>query len=371
MTTATVDGSVLTAVLATLTTILMVGLGFLYRPSPATLLWSIMFLVLMFASYGVLIAEANRMPILGELSEGMMMSAPAFVWSGLRAARGVRPHGWSGPLVATFSAAVLMVSVGHPPHSLVYSVAYFIGAIWAGLTVIELIRRHERDMGRLLPLLVVSGLLPIIGTASIVAAVVGFLSGNEQHVLPDLKSIGVVAYLTCALITLLAIARNPDESRGRSGAGEAFWDTARDRLTRAEAAGETSWCLVALSLDDTDALRAAGGDDAFRRIVARLGSDVRAAFPAEADIFGDGSGSFLVLVARPDSALRDCIRDLLDRVSTVRADQPLAVEFSASVGSACARTHGYDLDTLIAAAHSAMDKARAEGGHQWARAGAV
>ncbi len=371
MTTANVDGSVLMAVLATLTSILMLGLGFLYRPSPATLLGSLMFLILMFASYGVLIAEANRMPVLGELSEGLMMSAPAFVWSGLRAARGVRTYAWTGPLVATLAAAALMVSVGHPPHSLVYSVAYFLAAIWAGLTVIELIRRHEHDMGRLLPLLVVSGILPIIGTASIVAAVVGILSGNDQHVLPDLKSIGVVAYLTCALITLLAIARNPGETRSRSGTGEAFWETARDRLARAEAAGEATWCVVALSLDDTDALRAAGGDDAFRRIVDRLGADVRASFPAEADIFGDGSGGFLVLVSRPDSALRDHVRDLLDRVSTVRADQPLAVEFSASVGSACAPTHGYDLDTLVGIAQAAMHKARAEGGHQWARAGAV
>lgn len=368
MTTATVDGSVVIAVLATLTSMIMIGLGFLYRPSVATLLWSLMFLLVMISSFGVLIAAATGMPTLAEVAEGAMMAAPAFVWSGLRAARGARTFAWVGPLVAVVAATALVTTLPLPSHSLVYSASYLIASIWAALTVVELVRRRERDASRSLPLIIVSGALPLIGTASVIAAIVNALSGNVQHVLPDLKAIGVIAYLLCALVSLLALARNPVESRTFE-AGEYFPRTARDRLSRAQAAGETTWSLVALSLDDTDALRIAGGEDAFRRIVDRLGADVRASFPADADIGGDGSAGFFVLVSRPETTLRDCIRDLLERVSTVQADQPLAVEFSASVGSASVRTHGYDLDTLVAAAQTAMENARADGGHRWSRAG--
>lgn len=370
MTTATVDGSVILAVLATLTSMMMIGLGFLYRPSVATLLWSLMFLLVMISSFGVLIADATGMPILAEVSEGAMMAAPAFVWSGLRVARGARGYVWVGPLVAAVAATALATSIDLPSHSLIYSTSYLLASIWAALSAVELIRRHEHDTTRLFPLIIVSGVLPLIGIASVVAAIVNGLSGNVQHVLPDLKAIGVIAYLTCALVSLLALARNPVEA-GTFESGEFFPHTARERLARAEAAEETTWSLIALSLDDTDALRIAGGEDAFRRIVERLGADVRASFPADADIGGDGGAGFLVLLSRPETTVRDCIRDLLERVSTVQADQPLAVEFSASAGSASVRTHGYDLDTLVTAAQAAMASARAAGGHRWSTAGAI
>ncbi|MDL5352767.1 GGDEF domain-containing protein [Microbacterium sp. zg-YB36] len=370
MTTATVDGSVILAVLATLTSMMMIGLGFLYRPSVATLLWSLMFLLVMISSFGVLISDATGMPTLAEVSEGVVMAAPAFVWSGLRVARGARGYMWVGPLVAAVAATALATSIHAPWHSLIYSTSYLLASTWAALSVLELIRRHEHDASRLLPLLIVSGVLPLIGIASVVAAIVNGLSGNVEHVLPDLKAIGVIAYLTCALVSLLGLARNPVEA-GTFESGEFFPHTARDRLARAEAAGETTWSLIALSLDDTDALRIAGGEDAFRRIVDRLGADVRASFPADSDIGGDGGAGFLVLLSRPETTVRDCIRDLLERVSTVQTDQPLAVEFSASAGSASVRTHGYDLDALVTAAQTAMDRARAAGGHRWSTAGAV
>ena len=82
----------------------------------------------------------------------------------------------------------------------------------------------------------------------------------------------------------------------------------------------------------------------------------------------DGPSGYLVLISRPDGAIRDCIRDLLDRVSTVTPDQPLAVEFSTSVGWAKTADTGYDLATLSAAAHEAMERAQRAGGHRWERA---
>src|SRR5690606_40352202 len=51
--------------LATLTSMIMIGLGFLYRPGPATLLWSSMFVLVTLSAYATVIAGAASIHLLG------------------------------------------------------------------------------------------------------------------------------------------------------------------------------------------------------------------------------------------------------------------------------------------------------------------
>ncbi|MFF2487781.1 hypothetical protein ACFVSU_15360 [Microbacterium sp. NPDC058062] len=366
MTFSTLDDAVVLAALATLTSMIMIGLGFLYRPSLATLLWSLMFVLVTLSAYGTVIAGAASIHLLGDASAGFAMGAPALVWSGLRADRGEKSFPWLGPVQGVLSAAAYVATDGMALHSLVFSLLYLALAAMAALTVAELVRRPEHGGGRLLPLTIASAVLPVIAVASIITSAVMLASSPAEPALPDLKALGQIAYLTCALVTLLSLARVPGASSVEESA-DPFTRTAADRLSRARQTGEAGWSLLSVSLDDTETLRIAGGEVAFRRILTRFRADVTSSFPVEADIGADGPHGYLVLVSRPDGVVRDCIRDLLDRVSTVTDDQPLAVEFSASVGWAKVTTAGYELTALTADAHAAMERARLAGGHRWER----
>lgn len=367
MTFSTLDDAVVLAALATLMAMIMIGLGFLYRPNMASLLWSLMFVLVTLSAYGTVIANAASLHLLGDAAAGLAFGAPAMVWSGLRAARGARPYAWFGPIQAVLSAAAYPATDGMGIHSFVFSLLYLIYGIMAGLSVLELLRRPERGGGRLLPLTLASAVLPVIGIASIIAVAITWSVTPGSPVLPDLKAISQLAYLTCAIVTLLSVARYPVPP-GSDEALTSFPSVVADRLERARAADEQNWSLLAVSLDDTDTLRVAGGEVAFRHIEERFRADVRGSFPADADIAADGPHAYLVLLSRPDGSVRDHIRTLLDRVATMTDDQPLAVEFSASVGWAKAVECDYDADALMDAARRARARAEASGGHRLERA---
>ena len=63
------------------------------------------------------------------------------------------------------------------------------------------------------------------------------------------------------------------------------------------------------------------------------------------------------------------MRAFLRRLGTMRPEQPLATQLSASIGWAPVREVGFDLEALIAAAASAEAEARAAGGDGWYRVG--
>jgi hypothetical protein len=367
MTYSSLDDAVVLAVLATLMSMIMIGLGFLYRPRLATLLWSLMFLQVTLSAYGTVVANAASLHQLADASAGFALGAPALVWSGLRADQDKRSLPWLGPVLGVVAGVAYAVTDGTDAHTLVFSLAYVASATLAALSALELLHRDERSRGRLLPLTIASATLPLIAVASLIAAVVTLGTHLTSPALPDLKAIGLLAYLTCAIVTLQSLARSPDAA-GSEEPADPFPAVAADRLARAQESTETGWSMLSVSLDDTDSLRVAGGEVAFRRILTRFHANVRASFPADADIGADGPSGYLVLISRPDGAIRDCIRDLLDRVSTVTPDQPLAVEFSTSVGWAKTADTGYDLATLSAAAHEAMERAQRAGGHRWERA---
>jgi hypothetical protein len=371
------DDAVVLAALATLTTMIMLGLGFLYRPRRATLLWSLMFILVMLSAYGGIVAAASSLTVVADVAAGLILGAPALVWSGLRADRGAPSRAWVAPVQCGASAIALVAVHGTAVDALTYSILYSLSALMAAMTVVELLRLPEKGAGRTLPLTAISAILPLIAAASVVTSAMFLVTGmpavddgGQSVVLPDLKAMGMIIYLTCAIVTLLSLARYPG-SRGLTEEIDAFGDVAPDRLARAEKAGETGWSLLVVGLDDVEALRTAGGDAAFRRIVARFAADVRASFPAEADIGVDGPSRYLILIHRPDGVVRDCIRELLDRLSTVAEDQPLAVEFSASIGWATARDIGYDLAALTDAALEAAERAHSAGGHRWERAAQI
>jgi len=369
MTFSTLDDAVILAALSTLMAMIMIGLGFLYRPNAATLLWSLMFVLVTLSAYGTVVANAASIHLLGDAAAGLAFGAPALVWSGLRAARGVRPYAWFGPIQGLLSAAAYPATDGMGVHSFVFSLLYLAYGIMAGLSVLELIRRPERGGGRLLPLTLASGLLPVVGIASITAVALTWEVTPGAPALPDLKAISQLVYLTCALVTLLSVARYPTPlPPGTDEPRTSFPELVADRLERARTAEEKNWSLIAVSLDDTDTLRVAGGDVSFRQIEERFRADVRASFPADADIAADGPHAFFVLLSRPDGAVRDGIRAMLDRVATMTDDQPLAVEFSASVGWAKAAECDYDAETLMDAARRARARAEASGGHRLERA---
>ncbi|WP_194397497.1 hypothetical protein [Microbacterium atlanticum] len=367
MTYSRLDDAVVLAVLSTLMSMIMIGLGFLHRPRLATLLWSLMFLTITLSAYGTVVANAGDLHVLADASAGFALGAPVLVWSGLRADRQKRSLPWLGPLLGVVAATTYALTAGAEVHTLAFSLLYLLSATFAALSVVELLRREERSGGRLLPLMVASAALPLIAVASVIAAVVTLESQNTTPALPDLKAIGLLAYLTCAIVTLLFLARSPDAG-GTDEPVDPFPVVAADKLARAREAAEGGWTLLAVSLDDTESLRVAGGEVAFRRILARFGANVRSSFPADADIGADGTHGYLVLISRPDGVIRDCLRDLLERVSTVTPDQPLAVEFSTSIGWARTADCGYDIATLTAAARQAMERAQRAGGHRWERA---
>lgn len=137
-------------------------------------------------------------------------------------------------------------------------------------------------------------------------------------------------------------------------------------VTRAQRAGERSWALVYAQIDDADDLRTVTGDAGFTSIVERLRSDVVEIFPTEADIGWFAPAGVAVLVAQPSTVLRERVRSLLRAFATSGAG--VRVGTSASVGWAGVAEFGYDVETLLAAARGAAERAAEAGGDRWERA---
>ena len=80
-----------------------------------------------------------------------------------------------------------------------------------------------------------------------------------------------------------------------------------------------------------------------------------------------GYALFVVLLPRPEGAVRPLLSRLLDQVATPDPTQPIAVRVSASIGWASVDTVGYDLDELLDAARGAGVQAHRSGGDRWER----
>lgn len=357
--------------MSTIGTIVMVGLGFLYRPDRASFLWSLAFIMSMLSAYGEVAAAASSIEPLRWASLGLGLGAPVLIWAGLRADRGASAGvGWLA-LVVSAGSAILLVATGPTDvYGWAFRIAYAVAAAFAGLTLVELFRRPERGGGTSSPLALFS--IVFVGVAA-VSLITGFFSPSLD-MLRDVNELGLLVYIVCALITLLFIVRGGAISRALAGvtaAPEVFLETVSDRLSRAQKSGERSWTMLVVHLDDAADLRTATGEAGFAVVCARLRDDIQEIFPTEADIGRLDASSFAVLLARPSSVVRENVRTLLRAAATPPNDPATEVQCSASVGWVSVAELGYDARVLLTAASDAAATASAAGGDRWERAGLV
>ena len=91
--------------------------------------------------------------------------------------------------------------------------------------------------------------------------------------------------------------------------------------------------------------------------------------PAEADVASPTPGTAVVLLPRSDAAVRDHLRTVLERISSLDVDVSLPIRPSASAGWAPVSVVGYDLDALLYMGREAATLASENGGDRWERVG--
>lgn len=358
------------ATVSTLGTVMIVGLGFLQRPSRASLLWSLAFILAMVSTWATLGGEAIGFESVRRAGLGLMLGAPALIWSGFRARRGVAPRAWIAPVQSVVTAAALVATVDPVWYGLVFRLMFFAAAVFAGLTLVEIRRSADRHDRLVLPLALVSGAFVVLGSFILLAGLLFPFAQGDLSLVRTLNALGMLIYLVCATVTLLFFTSVSPVGVHTAASWPQFTVTAADRLRRAGDAGERAWALLTVRIDDPDEIRSAAGEAAYARIAEQFEQVVRASFPAEADIGREGRGRLVVLLARPGTVLREHVREVLRRVTEMNAAQSLAVQLSASVGWAPADVVGYDFDALLTAAQRAADGASERGGDRWERLGA-
>lgn len=351
-------------VVATVATICMIGLGFLYRPSRATALWSLTFIVVMATAYAAVVAKDADIEVLRLSAMGVLLATPGLIWSGLRAHRGARPHEWITVVVAVVLATALPLLSETDAYPWTFRIGFAGVAVFAALGVVELRRRPDGIGGTAAPLALFSLVVVAVAAVSLVAGILSPGSGSADafEFLRTVNALGMLAYIVCALVTLLWIAR--DDAHRTTDA--TFHEVAGGRLQRAQRAGERSWALLYVQLDDAADLRTVTGDAGFAAITERLRDDVAEIFPTWADIGRITPSGYAVLLAQPTTVIRERVRTLLRTVAAPH--DSVQVGTSASVGWAGVAEFGYDLDVLMAAARAAADRAATVGGDRWERA---
>ncbi|WP_345750537.1 hypothetical protein [Microbacterium rhizophilus] len=369
---AAVDFGLPQIAVCTLAAVMMIGLGFLPRPSSATLLWSVtFFLALIFSSLTTAAAQLDA-EALRRATLGALLAPQVLIWAGLRAWRGAPPRAWLVLPVGGLSAAVLALADDGTPFSLAFRAVYLVNAVFPALTLLELRRIPERRHRMLLPLAVVSGAFVLIAVANALVVLVVPLSGPADLTLTrNVNTVGMLVNIVCALVTLLWLAqRSVPQERHDPAHWLHFSTVAGERLRRARERGERSWSVLSVRLDDADDLRLAWGETAFGELADAFERRVGRGFPAEADIGHRAPGWFVVLVPRATEVLREQVRALLHDVVSMDGEVGATVRLSASVGWASVRDSGYELEHLVRAADEALEAAAAEGGDRWRRVSA-
>ncbi|MBD7958835.1 diguanylate cyclase [Microbacterium sp. Sa4CUA7] len=366
-------GVVLVA-LSTVNTAVIVGLGFFHRPSRASALWAFAFSLAMITSYGWVAADAQGSVTLRAACAAVMVGSTVFIWAGLRVRRGVQATSELIAVVFTLVCAVAMsATAGTPAFPLVFRAVFVAAAVFAALTLTELVRLGPRWRHETLPLAVASAGFIIFGAIAVVDGVIQVVHppvggpADGLELLRDLNSMASIVYGTAAVISLLLLTRADTPASSTPVAQTPFRAVAEDRLRRAQAAGDRWWCVLEIRLDDPVDLREAFSAGEFARIADRFARDVSAVLPPDADLERQGDDTVVVLLPRPEGAVRPLLSRLLDQVATPDPTQPLAARVSASIGWASVDTVGYDLDELLHAAHAAAMQARRSGGDRWER----
>lgn len=363
------------AAITTLATMLTIGVAFLSKPGVATLYWSSAFALSMVATLGVVAGDLNDLESVRRACLGALLGAPALVWSGFRAAWGVRPLGWIGPVFSVLSAVALATAADIVVFTVIYRIAYFGASLFALLFFLDWIRVPERRRDRVvLPFAIVSAVFFAAGVASLGAGVLYPPSGGDDFALQrPVSSVGMLVYVACAMVAILGVTIR-DTPLARTPATQSDWhrfeDTAADRLRRAQRTAE-SWSIVYIQLDDAADIRQTAGSATFSALSARVEREARAIFPADSEVGTPAAGGTVFLVPRPDAVVRDCLRAVLQRVPQLDVDGRLAIRPTASAGWAPASVLGYDLDALVYTAREAAGLAAEKGGDRWEKVSAA
>lgn len=359
------------ATIATLGTILFVGLAFLARPRRSTLLWSLTFMGVMVACFGYLAATASESEELRRGSLGLLMGAPALLWSGLRAHRRVYTYAWISAVVAAVSIIALIAPGASEWYGLTYRVVFAGSAVFAVLFLREWRQIPERSERLLWPIVVASAIYVIAGATVLVGGIFSpFTTADALASARVFNSVGMLVYMVCALVSLLPLVTPGPRAASASAVDDGwgrFRATARERLVRAQTASDTTWSLLRIELDDADDLQAAGGATIFARLIRDIRARVETVFPTDADIAVAPDSAVIVLISRPEAVLRELVREVLRRIAVRDPQAPITVTTSASVGWASVAISGYDLDTLLEITAEASASARAQGGDRWKR----
>jgi len=360
--------------LATTCTIIMIGIGFLPFPSRAASIWSGAFATVMVSSYLLVTADAIASTSLRAAANGPILCATGLLWVGLRARRGREPI-FLVPVIITFSVLTLAMgwSATSDWYALVFPLSFAVGGLCSSMAAWELSRLEKRHRDLSLPLIVATLAFAVLSVLLIVDGIVNFVvtgGGQTELELIDLRPLNELVasiYVVCALVTLLSLTRGGDAEKKTRQTTD-FRTIAQDRLDRAKAAGDKWWSVVDVRLDDPGELLEASSGRAFDRVTSRFADDIRSVMPPEADIHALSPTQYVVLLPRPDTAVRAILSRLLERIATVTDQQAIPVRLSASIGVATATLADYDLVRLCASAADAAEHAQISGGDRWERA---
>lgn len=355
------------ATVATLGTVMIIGLGFLHRPSRSALLWSLAFVLAMTSTWVSVTGAILDDETVRRAGLGLMLGAPALIWSGFRARRGVRSMPWLGALQAVVTATVFVTVADLSAYGLAFRLAFVGAAVFAGLTLGEM--RHAADrLERLaLPLAIVSAAFVALGVAILVSGLSAPASIGDLSLPRILNGLAMLVFLVCATVSLLYFTSVSPAGQRAASSWPHFVVTASDRLRRAARSREESWAVLTVRLDDPQHLRSAAGENAWMRLVGDFETVVAETFPAEADLGREVRGRVVVVVARPDSILREQVRTLLRRITEIDSSAYVGVQVSASVGWVPAEMADFDLPALIVEADRAALEATRQGGDRWER----
>ncbi|MFJ4037378.1 hypothetical protein ACIPVB_04790 [Microbacterium sp. NPDC090007] len=355
------------ATVATLGTVMVIGLGFLHRPSRSALLWSLAFVLAMTSTWvsvtGAIVGDEG----VRRAGLGLMLGAPALIWSGFRARRGVRALPWIGGLYAVATAAVFTTVTDPSAYGLSFRLAFVGASVFAGLTVAELRRAADRLERLALPLSVVSVAFVAVGVAILVSGLAAPAAIGDLALARVINGLAMLVFLVCATVSLLYFTSVSPSGRDSAANWPHFVVTASDRLRRAARAQEPNWAVLSIRLDDPAQVRSAAGENAWQRVAAAFETTVAESLPAETDLGSETRGRIVAVVCRPDSVLREHVRGVLRAVTELDASALVDVQLSASIGWVPAETGDFDLRALMSAADEAVTAATRRGGDRWER----
>ncbi|MCR2808864.1 MULTISPECIES: hypothetical protein [unclassified Microbacterium] len=361
------------AALATLATLLTVGVAFLSRPGKATLYWSCAFTLAMVATFGVAASEANGSELIRRICLGALMGGSALLWSGFRAYWAVRPFVWVGPVVGVLSAIALVATGDGGGFSVAYRVVFLVASAFAILLFVDWLRFGDRGNRLLQPLMVISVAFGVVGIGNAVAGLIyPPTTGDDLIVVRSISSIGLLLYVASALVAILGLSWRERSLRSPAAAPcdwEAFELGASDRLASAQRTAEQC-SIVYLRMDDAAEIRQAAGTVAQLESAKSLTRLIRSAFPPDCSVCPDATGTF-VLIPHPDATVRALLSSCLEQVGQLEVPGQLPVHPSASAGWAATSTLGYDLNTLILMSREAAILASQNGGDRWERMSAA